>query len=403
MEANVGAMVTFALAVFNLTSAQVPDPSNPLNQRPLGNLTGFDVQMSWNASVLNLTGCTVTSPWNDFKNPVPPSPYAGVLYAQIFELANETDQGDSIPGAQPGTMLWRAYSSMNFTTPFNGNGTLLITTFKVIGAGSSLLNLITFEMCNQAGKRLLWHQYDGYFRTRATGCYFADVFRTPESPSYDEMVTVSADIRPANECDTALLSFNIGSTWVNVSMVNAGNYYNATIPGLSYGTLVQYELFAKSLDGNWTISLIYSYVVGDDVPPDLTWIGWFPTCPYPYWPSSTPRPCEPVDVEAAVTEPGHASGVDRVFLFFVIDGVTQEKDMIFNATSNLWVATIPGQCANTTVDLFILARDKAGNTVASANYQYTVKSLLIGDINGDGKVDLYDAVLLLSHYGEKEP
>jgi hypothetical protein len=165
MEANVSDTVTFALVVFNLTAATASDPSNPLNQRPLGNLIGFDVQMSWNPSVLNLTSCTVTSPWNDFQTPVSPSPYAGVLYAQIFELANQTDQGDSIPGAESGTMLWRGYSSMNFTTPFNGNGTFLITTFKVIGAGSSLLSLTSFEMANQAGKRLLWHQSNGYFHT----------------------------------------------------------------------------------------------------------------------------------------------------------------------------------------------------------------------------------------------
>ena len=164
MEANVGDTVTFALAVFNLTAATAPDPSNPLWQRPLGNLTGFDVQMSWNPSVLNLTSCTVTSPWNDFQTPVSPSPYAGVLYAQIFELANETDQGDSIPGAEPGTMLWRAYSSMNFTTPFNGNGTLLITTFKVIGVGSSLLNAAV-ALADNYGRELLWHQYNGYFHT----------------------------------------------------------------------------------------------------------------------------------------------------------------------------------------------------------------------------------------------
>jgi PKD repeat protein len=87
-----------------------------------------------------------------------------VLYAQIFELANETDQGDSIPGAEPGTMLWRAYSSMNFTTPFNGNGTLLITTFKVIGVGSSLLNAAV-ALADNYGRELLWHQYNGYFHT----------------------------------------------------------------------------------------------------------------------------------------------------------------------------------------------------------------------------------------------
>jgi parallel beta-helix repeat protein len=171
MEANVSDTVTFALVVFNLTAATAPDPINPLLQRPLGNLQGFDIQMSWNPSVLNLTSCTVTIPWNSYQTPVAPSPYGGVLYAQIFELANETDPADSIPGAEPGTMLWRAYASMNFTTPFNGNGTLLITTFKVIGAGSSLLKLTSCALADYSGHSLLFHQSNAYFHTPSGTVY----------------------------------------------------------------------------------------------------------------------------------------------------------------------------------------------------------------------------------------
>jgi len=168
MEANVSDTVTFALVVFNLTAATAPDPINPLLQRPLGNLIGFDVQMSWNPSVLNLTGYTVTIPWNDFQNPVPPSPYAGVLYAQIFELANETYPAGNFTMAVPGTMLWRGYSSMNFTTPFNGNGTILTTTFNVIGVGSSLLTLTSAALSDNQGHPLLCHKSNGYFNTPGT-------------------------------------------------------------------------------------------------------------------------------------------------------------------------------------------------------------------------------------------
>lgn len=165
MEANVSDTVTFALVVFNLTATTVSDPANPSDQDPLGNLTGFDVQMSWNPSVLNLTSCTVTIPWNSYQTPVAPSPYGGVFYGQTFELANETDQADNITDAVPGTMLWRGYVQMNMSNPFNGNGTLLVTTFNVISVGSSVLNLTACALSDYRGRPLLFHKSNAYFHT----------------------------------------------------------------------------------------------------------------------------------------------------------------------------------------------------------------------------------------------
>jgi PKD repeat protein len=196
--ANVGDTFNVALVVFNLTSYETPDPSNPLVKRPLGNLTGFDVQLAWNRDVLNLTSYTITTPWNDFQNPVPPSPYPGVLYAPTFELNKIVNESDSIPDSEPGTMAWFAYSSMDFTTHFNGNATFFTMTFNVKSVGSSLLKLISVALSDHVGHKLLWHQYDGYFHT--PGAPVADFSYWPDVAVVNKTVifNASASYSPLN-------------------------------------------------------------------------------------------------------------------------------------------------------------------------------------------------------------
>ena len=171
---NVNDTVTIALVAFNLTNNTYPDPGNPLDIYPLGNVNGIDVQMSWDPTILKLVNYTLTIPVEDYPNATvcSPSPYAGILHAEVFEAKSVTDEDGNIPGAETNdTMAWFSYGIMPGAEVFNGNGTFLTMTFKVMEHGSCLLKLTNSEkiMSGDVGEpvgiRVKCHTYDGTFRT----------------------------------------------------------------------------------------------------------------------------------------------------------------------------------------------------------------------------------------------
>jgi len=162
---EVGETVSVALVVFNLTDNQVPDPQFPTINRSLGNLSGIEVQMSWDPTILKLISYTVTVPIENYPNPIPPSPHAGILHEDTFKLVSKVDETDNIPNSEPGTMAWFAYATMPGAPVFNGNGTFFTMTFNVTNHGSSFLRLTKVGLADQSGGQLLWHQYDGLFHT----------------------------------------------------------------------------------------------------------------------------------------------------------------------------------------------------------------------------------------------
>ncbi len=85
------------------------------------NLYGLDLQLSWDNDYLEYVNHTVTVSTEDFPDPIPPSPYAGILHSPTFNVKNETFT-DSYWFAEVST--WPAPS-------FNGSGTAFVMTFRV--------------------------------------------------------------------------------------------------------------------------------------------------------------------------------------------------------------------------------------------------------------------------------
>ncbi|MGD0029334.1 MAG: hypothetical protein ABSC91_10400 [Candidatus Bathyarchaeia archaeon] len=137
--------------------------------------------------------------------------------------------------------------------------------------------------------------------------------------------------------------------------------------------------------------------------PQIVSVEWHPTCPYPYVPSTVPRLQEPVMILANISNVDTAGG-SFVGLYYRVDGGEWwNTTMTYNATSSLWFVTIPGQNGNTTIAFFITARNSFGEEATSTTLSYSVNAQLIGDINGDGKVDGRDIVIPAKHFGEYTP
>lgn len=222
----------------------------------------------------------------------------------------------------------------------------------------------TFAFAHEYGQGRIYYQ--AWFETLEPSIENAST--TPPTPTYNDDVVVSAVIKNATVVDQAFLSYGIAGMWQNLSMTGFGNLFNATIPSMPYGTLVEYKIYANDTFGNWFSSLTYSYTVSDPIPPHIATVQWTP---------AKPGANETVDVSANITEPVNASGV-RAVLFSFIDcfGQWWNTTMTYDGQSGLWSVTVPQQPHNTTVKFYLIAYDNAGNAAVGNNlgeyYSYIV-------------------------------
>jgi len=189
------------------------------------------------------------------------------------------------------------------------------------------------------------------------------VIRSPETPNYDQSVTVKAQVtKGCADIASVILSYQIDSTsWINVTMNLEYGLYVAGIPAQPYNTAVNYKVYASDTAGNSDVSELFSYAVGDFVPPVISNVIHVPNSPYHYG---------SVTVSAKVTEPADASGVKNVTLWYTAAGTWAFTDMTLH--EGLWTADIPGQCGGLHVNFFVEAFDNAGNNAETSTFGYTV-------------------------------
>jgi PKD repeat protein len=189
------------------------------------------------------------------------------------------------------------------------------------------------------------------------------VTRSPEIPNYDQSVKIAAQVNKGSaDIDSVILSYQIDSgSWVNVTMNLEAGLYVTDIPAQPYNTAVNYKVYAYDTLGNSDVSGLFSYTVGDFVPPVISNVVYVPNPPYPY---------ENVTVSANVTEPADASGVKNVILWYTEVGTWTFTDMTLH--EGLWTADIPGQGAGVLVNFYIEAFDNAENNAETSTFSYTV-------------------------------
>jgi hypothetical protein len=152
MTSNVGQTFTISVVVSNLTTGSVPDPySSPSRSIPLGNMYGFDVQFTWDPTIIHCLSHAVTVPFETYSTPIPPSPYAGILHSPILPVKDVVNETGNIPDAgDPSVRAWFAYATLS-ATPFNGNGTIFTMTFKVLTKGESPLKIVNATLADSPG------------------------------------------------------------------------------------------------------------------------------------------------------------------------------------------------------------------------------------------------------------
>ena len=188
------------------------------------------------------------------------------------------------------------------------------------------------------------------------------VLRYPETPNYDEPVTVIAQvIDEKSGVKSVILSYQVGSSgWTNTTMNLTDRLYVAEIPPLPYDSAVNYKVYAYDWAGNSATSDTYSYVVADYDSPLIYSV---------YHEPPSPNYNQNVTVFANVTEPSEASGVKNVTLWYRTDDEWQPVEMTLD---QLYTGVISAFPFGTVVQYKLRAFDYADNPADSGVYSYTV-------------------------------
>jgi len=84
---------------------------------------------------------------------------------------------------------------------------------------------------------------------------------TPSIPDNSSDVVVNVTVSDPSGVDTVILEYYNGTHWTNITMIDTGSSYFATIPLLPNGTVVTYRIYANDTLGNISISPDYQYTV----------------------------------------------------------------------------------------------------------------------------------------------
>ncbi|MCK4634101.1 hypothetical protein KAT42_04645, partial [Candidatus Bathyarchaeota archaeon] len=133
----------------NVTDPTIAPSENFTIEVKISNVTelyGFDIQLSWNTSMLNYTSHLVKIPVETYPD--------GVLHQPILQVKNEVN-------ASTGTYII-VYSSLQAPS-FNGSGIIFEMTFTVLGYGECALDISNSDLSNRKGQPIEHTVEDGYF------------------------------------------------------------------------------------------------------------------------------------------------------------------------------------------------------------------------------------------------
>lgn len=162
--------------------------------------------------------------------------------------------------------------------------------------------------------------------------------------------------------------------------------YSKSFQNVSLGTHY-YRWFANDTGNNWNSTSLLSFNV--TAVPLINSVNLSPL----------------LQVTANITCEGVSNitqDMDHVRLHFSVDDNWFAMNMSYNTTTSLYSALIPeySGLASKTIQYYIEALDRNGNTIASSTYSYHVPECTIADLNRDGRVDMKDIGIVARRYGK---
>jgi len=118
------------------------------------NLYGIDLQFTWDPTIIKYVSLTVHIPVETYPD--------GVLHNPIIPIRDQVDENATMTGSEPGTRYWLSYACMGGKV-FNGSGIIFEMTFKVVGLGTSPLQILACTLADKDGKPISFTLQQGTF------------------------------------------------------------------------------------------------------------------------------------------------------------------------------------------------------------------------------------------------
>jgi parallel beta-helix repeat protein len=123
----------------------------------VSDLSGFDIRLSWNSSILTYLSHMVTVPVEAYPDPVPPSPYPGILHTggsgdplKLKDVVNATE----------GTYR-AAFIEVMPALRFYGNGTCFTIALNATSYGASDITIVSSALADDIGNSIPHENQDG--------------------------------------------------------------------------------------------------------------------------------------------------------------------------------------------------------------------------------------------------
>jgi parallel beta-helix repeat protein len=211
-------------------------------------LCAIDLRFSWNTTYLEYVNHKVTIPVEDYPDPIPPSPYGGILHAPELGVKDEVNEA-------AGT-YWTSFSSLG-GLGFYGSGTVCIFTFKVKNQSTTdvqvPLHFTSTELVNLVNSEVVPIQHavkDGLIRIARLPPDIAITNIEPSRTLVGERYVIHFNVTVENQGGYAA-NFNL-SLHANTTFIDT--ITNITLAIMKSRTLTFKWNTCSFAKGNYTIS-----------------------------------------------------------------------------------------------------------------------------------------------------
>jgi hypothetical protein len=310
----------------------------------------------------NLTKLGSGGGGNDTQAPqisnVQHSPAAPTDQDQVTVTATITDN----VGVASATLFYDDGSGSK-STPMSGSGSTYTAKMGPFATGKTVTYYVEAkDAAKNAGK-----SQSGSFTVTTGGDkqapQISNLQHSPSVPKDTDQVTVSATITDNVGVASAILYYDDGNGWKNMTMTGTGSSYSARIGPFSAGMKVNYYVEAKDAAGNtnWSQQASFSVIAsGDSTPPTITNVQHIP---------NSPKDTDQVIITATITD---NVGVSSAMIYYSDGSGTQNKTMTNTGSSYFIILGSFG--AGKTVIYYIEAKDAKGNSAKSPTASFIVQS-----------------------------
>jgi len=382
----------------NITNPALTPSKNFTIEVKIANVTdfyGFDIQLSWNTSILNYTSHVVKVPVETYPD--------GVLHEPTFQVKNEIN-------ITAGT-CWIAFSTLGDAPSFNGSGTVFNMTFTVIDFGECAFNIYVSKLSDSSGQPINHTVENGYFSN-----LFYDVAVLNVTPSttiafIGEIVNITVTV--LNNGTSRNENFNV-TTYYNNTAIDTQTVSN--LPPNTEETLTFYWNTSSAPPGDYTISANTTTV------PDET-----NTENNEFQDGTITLVIEPIHdiavtaltplktlvfkgycLHVNVTVENQGNFAETFNITIYANNATINSTQIYLAKGGVLTITFTWNTTdaveyedyllNATATQVVGENDTSDNSIINGD----VKVVHPGDLDIDGDVDIFDVVLIASAYGSQK-